>query len=149
MPPGLFKAQALCVLVKLWRLRLCPGRIYGDVQEVLEELNGELSSRDHMLLCIGSWQFQCSLNESDWPTQCNPSESDWDLYRFTFHELLEAERDELFVCMKGCWNNYTGEKITTEGITQWWRNMNVSSSLHPVPFNDTYNAGARGQSVTL
>lgn len=97
-----------------------------------------------MLLCIGSWQFQCRLDESDWPTQCNPTEADWDLYRFTFHEFLETESEELFASMKRCWNNYTGENITTEDVTQLWRNMNVSSSIHPVPFNDANDAWGLG-----
>jgi hypothetical protein len=140
VPPGFFKTQALCILTNLWHLRLCPGRAAVEIREVLEEVNRELPATDHMLLCIGSWQFQCRLSESEWSTQCDPSELDWEFYRFTFHESLETENEELFASIKRCWNNYTGENITTEDVTQLWRNMNVNSSIHPVLFNDANDA---------
>jgi hypothetical protein len=87
---------------------------HGYVRKALEETHYQLPARDRQLLCIGSWLFK-------------PTESDiWEFYQFTFHEKLETERHNLFTSIQRSWNSFTGEKLTTKQVTQWWRDMIIS-----------------------
>lgn len=125
IPNEFYERGALDVLIKMWCIRLCPGGMSEDVRKVLEQINCQLSAKNHMLLCIGSWLFQCNPSEPDWLAQCNSTESDWELYEFMFHERLEEDSYALFEHMQQRWNSITGESMTINDIIQLWRNMNV------------------------
>ncbi|OAF61660.2 hypothetical protein VC83_01843 [Pseudogymnoascus destructans] len=116
----IYSQQTLNMLNKLFGARLCAGMENKVVQDVVREVHGMMTPEQHLVLCLGAWQFEANrirLLSHPWEH----------FYRFAFMEPGIGKCD-LFAGMARSWNSVLGDQKTAEEITAMWQDMITASS---------------------